>query len=31
MTDGAARTLLASDNRVLIDRYVPLLTSRDPP
>jgi len=24
MTDGAARTLLASDNRVLIDRYVPL-------
>jgi alkylation response protein AidB-like acyl-CoA dehydrogenase len=30
MTDGAARTLLASGNRALIDRYVPLLTSRDP-
>jgi acyl-CoA dehydrogenase len=30
MTDGAARTLLASNNKDLIDRYVPLLTSRDP-
>jgi alkylation response protein AidB-like acyl-CoA dehydrogenase len=30
MTDGAARTLVASGNRPLIDRYVPLLTSRDP-
>src|SRR5512140_2329648 len=30
MTDGAARTLLASGNRALIDHYVPLLTSRDP-
>jgi alkylation response protein AidB-like acyl-CoA dehydrogenase len=30
MTDGAARTLLASGNKDLIDRYVPLLTSRDP-
>src|SRR5262249_48910889 len=30
MTDGAARTLLASGNQTLIDRYVPLLTSRDP-
>jgi acyl-CoA dehydrogenase len=30
MTDGAARTLLASGNRLLIDRYVPRLTSRDP-
>src|SRR3954471_9529172 len=30
MTDGAARTLLASGNQALIDRYVPLLTSRDP-
>src|SRR5258706_9219192 len=30
MTDGAARTLLASGNTALIDRYVPLLTSRDP-
>jgi len=30
MTDGAARTLLASGNRALSDRYVPLLTSRDP-
>src|SRR5678815_3077249 len=30
MTDGAARTLLASGNQPLIDRYVPLLTSRDP-
>jgi alkylation response protein AidB-like acyl-CoA dehydrogenase len=30
MTDGAARTLLASGNRELIERYVPLLTTRDP-
>jgi alkylation response protein AidB-like acyl-CoA dehydrogenase len=30
MTDGAARTLLASGNRVLIERAVPRLTSRDP-
>src|SRR5262245_47397983 len=30
MTDGAARTLLASGNKALVDRYVPLLTSRDP-
>jgi alkylation response protein AidB-like acyl-CoA dehydrogenase len=30
MTDGAARTLLASNNKELIERYVPLLTSRDP-
>jgi len=30
MTDGAARTLLASGNRALIDRAVPHLTSRDP-
>ncbi|HEU0031286.1 MAG TPA: acyl-CoA dehydrogenase family protein [Kofleriaceae bacterium] len=30
MTDGAARTLLASGNTALIDRYVPLLTTRDP-
>jgi acyl-CoA dehydrogenase len=30
MTDGAARTLLASGNQTLIERYVPLLTSRDP-
>jgi alkylation response protein AidB-like acyl-CoA dehydrogenase len=30
MTDGAARTLLASGNRELIERYVPRLTSRDP-
>ena len=30
MTDGAARTLLASGNRALIDKYVPLLTTRDP-
>ncbi len=30
MTDGAARTLLGSGDRALIDRYVPLLTSRDP-
>lgn len=30
MTDGAARTLLASGNSVLIERAVPHLTSRDP-
>jgi len=30
MTDGAARTLLDSGNRPLIDRAVPRLTSRDP-
>ncbi len=30
MTDGAARTLLASGNQELIARYVPRLTSRDP-
>ncbi len=30
MTDGATRTLLGSNNRELIDRYVPRLTSRDP-
>nr|HEX4318683.1 acyl-CoA dehydrogenase family protein [Kofleriaceae bacterium] len=30
MTDGAARTLLASGNQELVDRYVPKLTSRDP-
>jgi acyl-CoA dehydrogenase len=30
MTDGAARTLLAHENRALVDRAVPLLTSRDP-
>ena len=30
MTDGAARTLLNSGNRELIDRAVPYLTSRDP-
>src|SRR5438445_1437373 len=30
MTDGAARTLLASGNQPLIDRYVPRLLSRDP-
>jgi len=30
MTDGAARTLLASGNRELIGRVVPRLTSRDP-
>ncbi len=30
MTDGAARTLLASGNRELIERAVPHLTSRDP-
>ena len=30
MTDGAARTLIASKNTALIDRAVPRLTSRDP-
>ena len=30
MTDGAARALLESGNRVLIDRAVPHFTSRDP-
>jgi alkylation response protein AidB-like acyl-CoA dehydrogenase len=30
MTDGAARTLLAHQNKALIDRAVPHLTSRDP-
>ena len=30
MTDGAARTLLESGARELIDRAVPRLTSRDP-
>jgi alkylation response protein AidB-like acyl-CoA dehydrogenase len=30
MTDGAAKTLRASGNHVLIDRAVPRLTSRDP-
>lgn len=30
MTDGAARTLLASKNQSLIDRALPRLTSRDP-
>jgi acyl-CoA dehydrogenase len=30
MTDGAARTLLDTGNRALIDRAVPRLTSRDP-
>jgi alkylation response protein AidB-like acyl-CoA dehydrogenase len=30
MTDGAARTLLASKNQALVERAVPLLTSRDP-
>ncbi len=30
MTDGAARTLLASGNEALISRAVPHLTSRDP-
>jgi alkylation response protein AidB-like acyl-CoA dehydrogenase len=30
MTDGAARTLLGSGNQALIDKYVPLLTTRDP-
>ena len=29
MTDGAARTLLSSENQVLIDRAVPHLTTRD--
>ena len=30
MTDGAARTLIASKNQGLIDRAIPRLTSRDP-
>src|SRR4026207_430016 len=30
MTDGAARTLLASGNQTLIDRAVPHLTTREP-
>jgi len=30
MTDGATRTLLGSGNQALIDKFVPLLTSRDP-
>jgi alkylation response protein AidB-like acyl-CoA dehydrogenase len=30
MTDGAARTLITSGNRELVDRAVPHLTSRDP-
>jgi alkylation response protein AidB-like acyl-CoA dehydrogenase len=30
MTDGAAKTLIASKNQALIDRAVPRLTSRDP-
>jgi acyl-CoA dehydrogenase len=30
MTDGAARTLIDSGNRTLIERAVPRLTSRDP-
>ena len=30
MTDGAARTLIASGNQQLIDRAVPHLTTRDP-
>jgi acyl-CoA dehydrogenase len=30
MTDGAARTLLASGNSALIDQFVPKLTTRDP-
>ncbi|MCX5745904.1 MAG: acyl-CoA dehydrogenase family protein [Proteobacteria bacterium] len=30
MTDGAARTLLGSGNQALIERFVPLLTTRDP-
>ncbi|MBX3185874.1 MAG: acyl-CoA dehydrogenase family protein [Labilithrix sp.] len=30
MTDGAARTLIASKNQALVDRAVPRLTSRDP-
>jgi alkylation response protein AidB-like acyl-CoA dehydrogenase len=30
MTDGAAKTLLSHDNRALVERALPLLTSRDP-
>lgn len=30
MTDGAAKTLLVSQNQTLIDRAIPHLTSRDP-
>jgi len=30
MTDGAARTLIASENQALIDRAIPRLTSRNP-
>lgn len=30
MTDGAARALITADNRALIERAVPHLTSRDP-
>ncbi|MCS6857638.1 MAG: acyl-CoA dehydrogenase family protein, partial [Sandaracinaceae bacterium] len=30
MTDGAARTLIASQNQALIERALPRLTSRDP-
>lgn len=30
MTDGAAKTLVVSKNQALIDRALPLLTSRDP-
>jgi acyl-CoA dehydrogenase len=30
MTDGAARTLITSKNKALVDRAVPRLTSRDP-
>ncbi len=30
MTDGAARTLIASGNKTLTDRAIPHLTSRDP-
>src|SRR5215510_12133112 len=30
MTDGAARTLINSGNRALIDRAVPHLTTREP-
>jgi acyl-CoA dehydrogenase len=30
MTDGAAKTLLSSGNKALIDRALPRLTSRDP-
>jgi alkylation response protein AidB-like acyl-CoA dehydrogenase len=30
MTDGAARTLIVSGNRALVERAVPRLTSRDP-